>query len=74
MFYLLLFFVGITFHTQNQHPACYSLLQSINTTTPQVHHEITCSYNYIGDEGEEAEQGENWGGVCCKGKVWIDGG
>ena len=41
---------------------------------PQVHYEITCCHDYKRDKGEEADQDEDQGGVCCKDKGWRDGG
>ena len=49
-------------------------MQSLNASPPRVHRELTCSKNLRVGEGEEAEQDENWGGLCCKGKGWIVGG
>ena len=70
-FCLLVFFVGMIFHTKKNQPytRC-SLLQSIKSPPPQVHHELTCSQNCRGGEDEEAEQDENWGGVYCKSQGW----
>ena len=43
-------------------------------THTQVHHELTCSHKYTGDDGEEADQDGDRCGVCYKGKGRIDGG
>ena len=48
--------------TNEQHTR-HSLLQSINAPPPQVHHELTCCHNCRGDEGEEADQAKDLGGV-----------
>ena len=75
IFCWLLFFVGINFHTKKNHQyARYLLLKYLNAPLPKFHHELTCYHNCILDEGEKTEQDENWGGVCCKGKGWRDGG
>ena len=64
----------MTFHKKtNQAYAEYFLLKFLNPFPPQVYHDITCYHNCRGDEGEEAEQEENWGGVCCNGKCWRVG-
>ena len=69
------FFVGINFHTKNKSIAQFILCNSItNGNPPQVHHDITCCHNFTGGYGEEADQDENRGGVCCKDKGWRDGG
>ena len=60
--------------TKKKSYACCLLLQSLKDPPTQLHHELTCYHNYIGDEGEEAEQDENWGGVCCKVKACRVGG
>ena len=49
-------------------------MKYLNTPLPQFHHELIWCHYYRGDEGEEAGQDENWGGVCCKDKGWIYGG
>ena len=46
----------------------------LQQTPPQVHNELTCCHNYRGDQGEEADQYEPRGGVCCKCKGLRDGG
>ena len=69
-FCLLLFFVGINFHTKtNQYHTRYLLLKSINSPPTQVHHELTCCHNFSGGEGEEADEDKNWGGYIVKAKV-----
>ena len=73
-FCLLLFFVGMAFHTQKNQPYARCLLQQyIKPPPPQVHSDITCSHNCIEYEDEEADQDKNWGGVTCKGQGWIVG-
>ena len=67
------FLLGLIFTHKNQKCTRYSQLQLLNAPPPQVHHEITCSHNCRGVEDEEAEQDENWGGVCCEGKGWRVG-
>ena len=74
VFCMLLFFSWNDFsHTKNQPYARGSLLKLLKTTPLQVHHELTCSHYYIEDEGEEADQDKNMGGVCCKGQGWRVG-
>ena len=68
------FFVGIDLHTKKNQPhLCCSLLQFLKPHLPQLYHELTCSHNFIGVEGEEVEQDKNRGGVNCKGQGWIVG-
>ena len=49
------------------------LLKYLNNPPPQVHHDLTCYNNFRWGEQEEAEQDENRGGVCCKGRGCRDG-
>ena len=56
----------------NPYAWCY-LLWLLNNPPPLVQHDITCCHNWRGDEGEEEDQDENRGGVCCKGQGWIFG-
>ena len=77
VFYWLRYFVGITFHTKNKSTAHWLFAAEVAnhiTSSPQVHHEITCCKYYTVDDWKEAHQEKNWGGVCCKGKGWRDGG
>ena len=68
VFCLLVFFVGMNFHTKkNPYDLC-SLLKLLKPPPPQFQYELTCSQNSRGDEDEEVEQDENQGGVCCKGQ------
>ena len=69
IFCLLLFFVGTTLHTKTS--TIHSLFAAEISNYPpphQIHYERTCYHNCRGDEDEEIEQDENWGGVCCKGQ------
>ena len=43
-------------------------MQSLNAPPPQFHHELNLGHNVRGDEGEQADQSEDQGGVSGKGK------
>ena len=47
-----------------------SLNEQVNMDDPLAN----LTHNYKGVEGEESNQYKDWGGVCCKVKVWIDVG
>ena len=44
------------------------LMQSLNAPPPQFHHELNLGHNVRGDEGEQADQSKDQGGVSGKGK------
>ena len=70
IFCLLLFFVGMNFHTQNKSTIRFMFYNPISKGSPTPSpHELTCSYYCRGDEGEEVEQDENRGGVCYKRQI-----
>ena len=56
-----------------EHLLFATAISKLSLPPPQVHHYLTCCHNFIGDDGEQADKDENWGGVCFKGKGWRFG-
>ena len=70
-----LFYIMKLIFTEKESTSCSLFDNEIYSQPPtQGQHEITCCHNCRGDEVEEADQAEDWGGVSCKGKYWKYGG